>query len=65
MLAPHMGLRAARRMNPFVADLSRLRQRHTLYIEFADGAQWQYEGVPPMIYEGLMTAPSVGKFFAS
>ena len=34
-----------------------------LGIEFTDGAQWAYSGVPRDVYDDLMRAPSVGKYF--
>ncbi|ADK16190.1 KTSC domain-containing protein [Clostridium ljungdahlii] len=35
----------------------------TLEIQFNSGGVYQYFGVPSNIYEGLMTAPSHGKYF--
>lgn len=35
----------------------------TLEIEFIRGAVYQYSGVPPSIYDGIMMADSKGKFF--
>lgn len=34
-----------------------------LEIEFLKGGTYQYFDVPGSVYEGLMTAPSHGKFF--
>ena len=34
-----------------------------LEIEFHNGSVYQYYGVPLNVYEGLMKAPSHGKFF--
>jgi len=36
---------------------------NTLEIEFNSGGIYQYRGVPPAIYEGLMSASSHGKYF--
>ena len=35
----------------------------TLEIEFKKGAVYQYSGVPAEAYQGLMSAPSHGKYF--
>ena len=35
----------------------------TLEIQFRDGAVYQYKHVPQSIHEGLMDAPSKGKYF--
>jgi hypothetical protein len=35
----------------------------TLEIEFLSGGLYQYSDVPPSIHDGLMNAPSHGKFF--
>jgi hypothetical protein len=36
---------------------------NTLEIEFNSGGVYQYYGVPPAVYQGLMNAPSHGKYF--
>ena len=38
-------------------------QSHMLEIEFTNGGTYQYFDVPQSAYDGLMTAPSHGKFF--
>ena len=38
--------------------------RNILAVLFKSGGLWFYRGVPPEVYEGLLTAESVGKFFA-
>lgn len=35
----------------------------TLYIKFIRGNWYSYDNVPGEIYEGLIKAPSVGKYF--
>ncbi|SMQ74930.1 KTSC domain-containing protein [Agreia sp. VKM Ac-1783] len=35
----------------------------TLEIAFNQGGVYRYSGVPPLIYEGLMSATSHGRFF--
>jgi hypothetical protein len=35
----------------------------TLEVEFHKGGIYQYYGVPSLMYEGVITASSVGKFF--
>ena len=35
----------------------------TLEVEFRSGAVYQYFGVPKLIYEGLIKAPSHGRYF--
>ena len=37
----------------------------TLEIEFHSGRVYRYTGVPRYLYEGLMQAPSKGRFFNS
>ena len=34
----------------------------TLEIQFNDGSVYQYLDVPPELHEGLMAAPSVGRY---
>ncbi len=36
----------------------------TLEVEFHSRAVYQYYGVPTAIFHGLLTAPSVGSYFA-
>ena len=38
-------------------------ESRTLEIEFLDSGVYQYFDVPPSIHDGLMGAPSHGKFF--
>ena len=35
----------------------------TLEIEFGNGDVWQYRGVPKAIYQEMMEAASIGKYF--
>ena len=35
----------------------------TLEVHFNSGARYRYHGVPADIHEGLLKAPSVGKYF--
>jgi hypothetical protein len=35
----------------------------TLYIQFSRGDVYQYVGVTPDVYDGLMTSPSPGIYF--
>lgn len=37
----------------------------TLEIEFVSGAIYEYPGVPPSVHDGLMSAGSHGRYFAS
>jgi len=37
----------------------------TLAIKFAGGAVWHYAGVSPETYQALISAPSIGSYFAS
>jgi len=37
--------------------------RQILEIEFTGGQVYQYHGVPEVVYEGLMTADSHGRYF--
>lgn len=36
----------------------------TLEVEFKNGAIWQYKDVPREKYDELMSAPSIGSYFA-
>jgi hypothetical protein len=36
---------------------------HSLCIRFNNGTEYHYFGVPQDVYEGLLTAGSVGRFF--
>jgi hypothetical protein len=38
-------------------------ESQVLEIEFQNGHIYQYYGVPPSVYEGLMNASSHGKYF--
>lgn len=37
----------------------------TLTVEFNSGAIYSYSGVPQAVYEGLVSAPSPGRYFAA
>jgi KTSC domain len=39
------------------------RTTQTLEIEFLHGGVYQYSGVPPSVYDGLMEAESHGSYF--
>lgn len=36
-----------------------------LHVQFHNGGRWAYSGVTLKMFEGLMAAPSVGKFFSA
>jgi len=38
---------------------------HVLYVSFHSGSMYAYNGVPQEIYNGLMAAPSKGKYHAA
>lgn len=38
-------------------------EEHVLEIEFNGGGVYRYYGVPQNVYEGLINAPSHGKYF--
>lgn len=38
-------------------------QTGTLYISFHSGSTYAYDHVPSIVYNGLMSAPSRGKYF--
>ena len=46
-----------------LSDVGYDYQAKTLVLEFHHGGVYRYDGVPPFIYEGLLRAPSVGKYF--
>jgi hypothetical protein len=39
------------------------RKKGLLEIGFTNGLRYRYRGVPDVVYEELMTAPSRGKYF--
>lgn len=38
-------------------------QTSTLCVRFLSGSEYHYEGVPRVIFQGLLQAESVGKYF--
>ena len=48
-----------------VASVGYDPRSQTLEIEFHSGSVYDYEEVPPEIYQGLMEAPSKGRYFAN
>jgi hypothetical protein len=38
-------------------------ERRTLDIEFTSGTMYRYSGVPPAVYEALISAESHGRYF--
>ena len=38
-------------------------KRNMLQVEFIVGGTYQYDNVPPLVYEGFLNAPSHGRFF--
>jgi hypothetical protein len=48
-----------------VASVGYDRAAGVLEVEFLTGSIYQYQGVPASVYEGLMSAPSHGKYFAA
>jgi len=38
------------------------KDRQVLILDFLDGSQYEYPGVPLAVYEALLTAPSPGQF---
>lgn len=46
-----------------LASVGYIASAQLLEIEFQSGALYEYRGVPAHIYAGLMSAPSLGKFF--
>jgi hypothetical protein len=45
-----------------VASVGYDPEEMVLEVEFVDGDVYQYDGVPASVYEGLMSAPSVGRY---
>ncbi|HVI97584.1 MAG TPA: KTSC domain-containing protein [Sphingomonas sp.] len=39
------------------------RTRRRLWIRFAHGGWYSYAGVPPRVAQGLLAAPSLGRYF--
>lgn len=48
-----------------LASVSYTRRTGMLEIEFRSGAIYRYRGVPTDVYDGLLAAPSKGRFFQS
>jgi KTSC domain len=46
-----------------LASIGYDRTTQTLEIEFLHGGVYQYSGVPPSVYDGLMEAESHGSYF--
>ncbi|MES1245010.1 MAG: KTSC domain-containing protein [Acidobacteriota bacterium] len=40
-------------------------ETRTLELEFHSGSVYDYEEVPPEVFQALLEAPSVGRFFAN
>lgn len=38
-------------------------KRSMLQVEFIVGGTYQYDNVPPVVYQSFLTAPSHGRFF--
>lgn len=38
-------------------------EANQLEIVFADGGRYRYSGVPEAVYQGLLRAPSAGRYF--
>ena len=48
-----------------VASVGYDPKTQTLEIEFQSGSVYDYEEVPPEVFQGLMEAPSKGRYFAN
>lgn len=46
-----------------LARLSYDRRQAILQVEFRDGTEYEYTGVPPKTYENLLQADSKGSYF--
>lgn len=46
-----------------VAEVGYDPETKTLEVAFIEGSVYQYLGVPESVYNGLMVAPSVGRYF--
>jgi hypothetical protein len=47
-----------------ISEVSWHESNHNLVVTFANGQMYLYEDVAPELYGQLVSAPSVGKFFA-
>lgn len=45
-----------------IASIGYDARTQTLEVEFHSGSVYQYHGVPPSLYQGLMGAPSHGEY---
>lgn len=65
-----MGLPLQRVMSSNIYAVGHDPQTSTLEVQFADkrtgdpASIYRYEGVPQSVFDGLLTAPSAGQFFA-
>ncbi len=48
-----------------IANVGYEQANNILAVDFIDGGVYYYIGVPPSLYDAMLTAPSIGKFFAS
>lgn len=48
-----------------VASVGYDPKSQTLEIEFTSGSVYDYSEVPPEVFQGLMKAPSKGRYFAN
>ena len=46
-----------------IAKIGYSKRRHSLEIEFVNGAVYRYLGVPPAVYRDLMSAASKAQFY--
>jgi hypothetical protein len=46
-----------------LAEVGYNPETQTMRIRFTKGQLYEYDNVPEQIYQGLMTAPSIGSFF--
>lgn len=44
-------------------DIGYDHDARVLMLEFQHGGVYRYSDVPPFIYEGLLSAPSLGRYF--
>jgi len=63
IVANRLGVRFKGVSSSAICSIGYLSRHGLLFIEFNRGALWAYEQVPPAIYDQLVRASSIGRFF--
>ena len=64
-MLPHRSVELRNVLSSNIDSVGYDANTNTLLVRFKRGALYGYEGITPDIYNGLLTATSIGKYFAS